>query len=282
VAYSQQTQDSQIYRVTFDPVSETIQGNAVPITRGAKQYGSPDASPDGRDLAFNCEDKICVSKTDASALRTLTNGTAKNWWPRWYPDGRRIGFMSNRTGRPEIWIIDSDGSGLRQISFTEGEAQILGFAWSPDGKRLVCTRSGLRADILEADVAWKEQKAIPIAPYSDRTVQFLGCRWSPDGRQLAFSTGGKGSFVYEIATGVYRRLSEGYEREPVWLNDNRRVILESPYDVSILDTLSGRKKLLFSVSPKYTNPAAISPDNHTIFYPTWSPEADIWIAELKR
>jgi TolB protein len=36
--------------------------------------------------------------------------------PSWFPDGKRIAFQSDRTGRWEIWLMNVDGSGARQLT----------------------------------------------------------------------------------------------------------------------------------------------------------------------
>jgi Tol biopolymer transport system component len=36
--------------------------------------------------------------------------------PSWFPDGKRIAFQSNRTGKVEVWVMNADGSGARQIT----------------------------------------------------------------------------------------------------------------------------------------------------------------------
>jgi len=36
--------------------------------------------------------------------------------PSWFPDGKRIAFQSNRTGKMEVWVMNIDGSGARQIT----------------------------------------------------------------------------------------------------------------------------------------------------------------------
>jgi TolB protein len=36
--------------------------------------------------------------------------------PAWFPDGTRIAFQSNRTGSWEIWVMNADDSGVRQLT----------------------------------------------------------------------------------------------------------------------------------------------------------------------
>jgi TolB protein len=36
--------------------------------------------------------------------------------PVWSPDGSLIAFVSMRSGAPELWLINADGTGLRQLT----------------------------------------------------------------------------------------------------------------------------------------------------------------------
>src|SRR5437899_2499945 len=51
---------------------------------------------------------------------------------RWSPDGRRICFASNASGRQNIWVADSNGGWPLQLTVSD-QRQIPG-GWSPDGK----------------------------------------------------------------------------------------------------------------------------------------------------
>jgi TolB protein len=81
-------------------------------------------SPNGRQLAIQVNR---VQKKDAHIwLLDLTTGAAHKLaaheqayldeTPAWFPDGKRIAFQSNRAGRMEVWVMNVDGSGQRQIT----------------------------------------------------------------------------------------------------------------------------------------------------------------------
>ena len=56
--------------------------------------------------------------------------------PQYSPDGKRIVFVSDRGGSPEIWVCDQDGANAMQL--TSMGAAITGSPrWSPDGARIV-------------------------------------------------------------------------------------------------------------------------------------------------
>jgi TolB protein len=49
-------------------------------------------------------------------VRRLTSGRADDAEPSWSPDGRRIVFDSTRTGDRDVYVMNADGSGVRNIS----------------------------------------------------------------------------------------------------------------------------------------------------------------------
>jgi dipeptidyl aminopeptidase/acylaminoacyl peptidase len=111
--------------------------------------GEPAVSPDGRRVAFTVLRCDRESDRDSSAIwvadtavpesaRPLTAGASRDRSPRWSPDGRRLAFISDRTGgRPQIHVIDVAGGEARCLETAEAVGG--GLTWSPDGRVLAFT-----------------------------------------------------------------------------------------------------------------------------------------------
>jgi dipeptidyl aminopeptidase/acylaminoacyl peptidase len=98
-------------------------------------------SPDGKFLAFGValpvkgttsKSEIWVLRVADRDLRRFATSGKTDRMPRWAPDGRRLGFLSDRDGRMQLYVIPADGGEAERL--TEGKAAVSWFAWSPDGK----------------------------------------------------------------------------------------------------------------------------------------------------
>ena len=56
-------------------------------------------------------------------------------WPAWSPDGKLIAFTSNREGQPQIYVMNADGSGKKQV--TSNRASNFAPFFHPDGRRII-------------------------------------------------------------------------------------------------------------------------------------------------
>ena len=81
-------------------------------------------SPDGREIAIqvnrhqehNAHIWIIDSTTGEARKLAAHDQPYLDETPAWFPDGKRIAFQSNRTGKMEVWVMNADGSGTRQIT----------------------------------------------------------------------------------------------------------------------------------------------------------------------
>ncbi|MBL8150517.1 MAG: PD40 domain-containing protein [Blastocatellia bacterium] len=86
------------------------------------QADSPAWSPDGEFIAYTWrpsgagQSNIYVLDPARKQILQITDGPGSNEAPAWAPDSRHIAFQSNRTGRWEVYIMNLDGTGQKQIS----------------------------------------------------------------------------------------------------------------------------------------------------------------------
>src|SRR5690349_17513474 len=68
-----------------------------------------DVSPDGRTIVFDLLGDLYILPISGGTAKRLTGGPAFDSEPVFSPDGRRIAFVSDRSGSDNIWLIDVDG-----------------------------------------------------------------------------------------------------------------------------------------------------------------------------
>jgi TolB protein len=87
-----------------------------------------DWSPDGTRIAFSSPEfgvrrgvssNVFTVRPDGTGLVKITNsrgGKINNGLDSWSPDGKKIAFVSNRTGKYEIYVMNANGSGVTQVT----------------------------------------------------------------------------------------------------------------------------------------------------------------------
>src|SRR5262249_49263355 len=191
---------TSVERVAFDPVEGRAIGSPTTTVRGSLLLKEPAISPDAEWITLRSwgrEDHLYLMKPDGSGLRQITSGSRRDRDPAWAPDGKRIAFHSDRSGRYEAWAIQPDGSGLTQLTHSK-DREVLGVHWSPDGAK-IAWEDGDHAGIVDLSKA-NEPGGEEILPKPTEKSVFFPSSWSADGRTLLGHTlGGGGVWSYAIA-----------------------------------------------------------------------------------
>jgi dipeptidyl aminopeptidase/acylaminoacyl peptidase len=115
--------------------------------------------------------------------------------PTWSPDGKSIAFISNMSGRNNLWLVPAKGGW--PIQLTVSDQRQTAPAWSPDGKWIA-----YQSDY-DGDEQWdiflvspKTGKVVNLT--QTREIAEINPTWSPDGRYLAYEVKPKTSAAYEI------------------------------------------------------------------------------------
>jgi len=156
----------------------------------------------------------------------LTDDPAYDGWPTWSPDGSQIAFMSDRSGNPDIYVMNADGSNVRQL--TEHPANDIWPEWSPDGTRIAFpSRRDGNFEIYVIDGDGTNLQRLTNTPGHEDFPT-----WSPDSTQILFSRieGNDGTFVMNADGSNERRLLDFRVFEPAWSPDGTRIAFGSDHE----------------------------------------------------
>ncbi len=113
-----------------------ILGRYVNFPSGSGSAASPAWSPSGKELAYSAAPNgafdIWIADSNGNLARKVTSFRGGNVSPVYNPrTGDQIALISGRTGLPQLYIMNADGSSVQQM--TDG-----GYAsspsWSPNGQ----------------------------------------------------------------------------------------------------------------------------------------------------
>ena len=226
------------------------------------------------------ESQIWLVHTGAGkpSYEPVATDEAKNEWPMWSSDGKRLYYVSDRGGQENIWVRDAAGKGTgRQLSKLEG-GRVLWPSISPDGKTIVFERDfGIwRMDTATGktspvEIALRGAPAGPDVTRLASTNQFGDLALSPDGKKVSFVSHGDVFAASAKDGGTAARLSStpAAESLPVWSSDSRRVVYVSdrdgPYHLYLYDFGTGAETRITSDSAGDTSPDS-SPDGKLISF----------------
>src|SRR5919109_605380 len=187
----------------------------------------PAWSPDGRRVAFrwfrpNTDTVgVYVADADGSSVRLLAEPAGM---PDWSPDGRSIAFASQRSGSSDVWVVDADGTHMRDL--TPKPSLDDSPAWSPDGRHILFGADRASHSPFGGDLFSMRPDGTDVRRLT-REGQNYAPAWSPDGRWIAFNSQRDGnSEVYVMrpdGTGQ-RRLTDHLEADGIaaWVGDCSR------------------------------------------------------------
>ena len=239
------------------PVLVDATGASHPVLGGPDSgaFMHPRLSPDGTRLAIQAtspqgSDIWVYDLATRTPTRLTTAGNA--FGPAWTPDGRRVVFLSNRSGGYAFWWQLADGSSPAE-KLVEGEGMFAGTV-SPDGHTLIFQRQRKNAWGLWQAKLDGDRKARPLSVEAfDEYMPAI----APDGRWLAYVSNASGPLEIYVrpfpGPGAAIQVSRGGGTEPVWSRDGHRLFYRSGRQLVAATVSDGSSFVVAARAPLFTD-----------------------------
>ncbi|HEY6271304.1 MAG TPA: S41 family peptidase [Terriglobales bacterium] len=233
--------------IKIDIVSDDKENDVETITIH-NETESYDLSPSSKRAAISAHGEIFSVATDRGDIQRVTQSYSREDDPAWSPDGKWIAFVSDKSGREEVWMAREDGTGLKMLS--DGDGEKVAIQWAPDSKALIYSGSDHKLYRYDLEAG----KATVIASGEASNIQ--GARFSPDGKWVAYSKLSHDLrphvYIIPAAGGAEHRVGNDdllfSETSPVWTPDGKRLLFLAGLAQAGSATLRRAFVQLYSVS----------------------------------
>jgi dipeptidyl aminopeptidase/acylaminoacyl peptidase len=231
----------------------TLMSTVVAENLAAQTLPAPQAITDPKQIASKPNAQVEPrSLTIEKLYMTRQMGRAT-----WSPDGKSIAFISNMSGRNNLWLVPAEGGWPVQLTVSDQRQSSP--AWSPDGKWIA-----YQSDY-DGDELWD---IFLVSPKTGKVVNLTSTReiaetdptWSSDGRYLAYLVKPKTSAtheidIYDLVMREVKHLTTNTPQDkgnsnPVWSKDGKYIVYSQEQakgtdsSIFITDTATGKSTLL--------------------------------------
>jgi tricorn protease len=249
-------------------------------------FSEPAISPDRAEIAFVSGGDIWTVPAAGGEARLLVSHPANDARPLYAPDGRRLAFISNRTGGGDIYLLTLATGELKRLTFDDGSEHL--DAWARDGKWIYYSSTSRDIGGMNDIYRVSADGGTPMQVSADRYVNEFFAAPSPDGQSIAFSARGNASAqwwrkghshldeseVWVLRLGaqpVYEKVSAGNAKElsPLWSGDGRSIFYVSDRSGAQniwVRPLSGQAKQVTQFKDGRVLWPDISPDGRAIVF----------------
>jgi tricorn protease len=173
-------------------------------------------SPKGERALFVARGDVFTLPIEKGPTRNLTaTSWAHDKLARWSPNGKRIAFISDRSGADEVWLVDQAGGKPEQL--TKGrEGMKYAPEWSAEGTHIAFSDKDGKLFV----VTLADKKTVEVADEARGLLRDYA--WSPKGAFLAFSMSddneSRSIHIWSAADGKVRRVTDELfnEESPAW------------------------------------------------------------------
>src|SRR5207245_8352763 len=125
--------------IKLDIDAETEE-NATEVRAFNSEADDYDLAPSSRRVVISTHGEIFTVPVEEGDIKQITDSTARDRNVSYSPDGKSLAFISDRSGREELYVTSVDGASEAQ-ELTDIDALKFGYNWSPDSKEIAFTSS---------------------------------------------------------------------------------------------------------------------------------------------
>jgi TolB protein len=232
--------------------------NAQAVTHDGVIVSAPTWVPGRSAIYYNSyklgNPDIFYHNLNTGERRVVAHYSGSNISPAASPDGSRVAMIMSRSGSPNVWVANADGSHLRKLTSTSEDSSP---CWSPDGQ-WICFATKIR-----------ERRVLAKVPADGGELQIVRTPgtpnptepdWSPDGKWIAFTMqAGEFDICVMPADGSASPVIMVRGEDPSWSPNSRTLIYArragGHYVLSLLDVYTKHVKDIRQISGSDSEPA---------------------------
>ncbi|MBQ4851198.1 S41 family peptidase [Pseudoalteromonas sp. MMG012] len=255
-------------RTLFTAITVAIAPAISPLvsayqTEDSRLLRFPDIHKDHVTFVYGGD--IYISHIKSGKSTRLTDHIGFETFPKFSPDGSKIAFSAQYNGSRQIYVINSDGSDLKQLTYYNDVGKMPprgGFDyrvldWTPDGQHIV-----FRANRTPYGKRVGKPFMVPVAGGLEQPLNIPetgGGMLSPDGKKYVYtpidrefrtwkrSRGGRAQdvWVYDLENNKSEQLTtnRGTDQQPTWVNDSIYFVSDRDYTLNLYKYRAGKKPI---------------------------------------
>ncbi len=211
---------------------------------------SYDLSPSTKRAVISTHGELFTIATDRGDITRITETFSRETNPQWSPDGKWIAFISDKSGRDEVWACAPLAAAKDWKQISNSDTQKNQIVWAPDSKSLIYTASDhnlykYTMDTGKTDVLATNKVAAPNNP-----------QFSPDGKWVSYTRSGDNLLAHVVVIsssgGEEHRITDDTsytETGAVWTPDGKKIVYLAGMDTaSMIGGGAESNAQLYSVS----------------------------------
>ena len=208
-------------KLDIDAETEENDSEMRPFASEADDY---DLAPNARRLVVSVHGEVFTVPVEEGDIKQITDSPARERAVAYSPDGKWIAYISDASGREELYATGTDGAGQAQ-KLTDIDALKFGYNWSPDSKEIAFVSSDSK--LRKVNVGTKQLTELDASHYGNISTP----EWSPDGKWVTYSKAdaSRTTDIYVISSAgtdkeAHKLTFDSYdERSPRFSPDGRKV-----------------------------------------------------------